>query len=217
LSRYEDAIAAYGRAIQIDPKNSKFWLGRANVFLELARYQEAISDFDHALALKQDLPLVAGKRLHAKLYMNDWRDFDADCERLLAAVREGKLPASPGALAAVPSKASDQLACAPLFTEKSYPAGTPLWTGGPHNHDRIRIAYVCDAFRDHATSVLMAGLFEVHDRGQFHTVAISLAPELRSSVLDRIKPAFDEFVWAERMRDDEIAGVHERCRDRYRR
>src|SRR6185312_15060426 len=117
-----------------------------------------------------------------------------------------KLPASPGALVAVPSKASDQLACARLFTEKYYPAGTPLRTGGPHNHDRIRIAYVCDAFRDHATSVLMAGLFEAHDRGRFHTVAISLAPELRSSMLDRIKPAFDEFVWAERMRDDEIAG-----------
>jgi protein O-GlcNAc transferase len=205
LTRYREAIAAYDRGIGVDSRRAELWLGRANVLLEMGRYEEAISDYERALALKPDLDQVPGRRIFAKMHLSDWRGFDSDCEKLVSDVRRGRLVSSPGPLVAVPSTPSDQLACARTFSASYHRGGAPLWRGERYNHDRVRIAYVADTFRDHATSYLMAGVFESHDRARFRTVAISLAPELTSATLDRVRAAFDDFVTVERWRDEDVA------------
>ena len=55
LKRYDEAFAAYDKALALKPDLAEAWLGRGNVFTELKRYDEAFAAYDKALALKPDL------------------------------------------------------------------------------------------------------------------------------------------------------------------
>ncbi len=53
--RYDEAFAAYGRALVLKPDLAEGWLGRGGVFYALKRHDEALAAYDKALALKPDL------------------------------------------------------------------------------------------------------------------------------------------------------------------
>src|SRR5262249_16285476 len=74
-----------------------------------------------------------------------------------------------------------------------------------YSHARIRVAYLSSDFGDHAVSLLAAGLFDRHDRRRFETIAISLGPAMRSAMRVRLEAAFDRFVDAHDLSDEEIA------------
>src|SRR6185295_18171582 len=83
----------------------------------------------------------------------------------------------------------DQLVAAQLLARDKFPPVPPLWRGEPYRHDRIRVGYVSADFHAHATAVLMAGVFEHHDRAKFETFAISFGRDDRSPMRERLKQA----------------------------
>ncbi|MEM9246433.1 MAG: tetratricopeptide repeat protein [Cyanobacteria bacterium P01_F01_bin.153] len=54
LGRYDEAIAAYDRALEADPKFYAAWVNRGYCLDRLGRYRGAITAFDQALRLKPD-------------------------------------------------------------------------------------------------------------------------------------------------------------------
>ncbi|GAA6619633.1 hypothetical protein NUACC26_054470 [Scytonema sp. NUACC26] len=52
--RYEQAIAAYDKAIALKPNFALAWHSKGYVLGELQRYEEAIASYDKAIALKPD-------------------------------------------------------------------------------------------------------------------------------------------------------------------
>lgn len=70
---------------------------------------------------------------------------------------------------------------------------------------KLRIAYMSADFHDHATTRLMAELFELHDRAQFEVVAYSYGHDDGSAMRKRVTEAFDRFNDVRRMSDREIA------------
>ena len=51
MKRYEEAIAAYDRVIQLDPKAAHAWCFKGDVLANLKRYEEAIASYDHGIQL----------------------------------------------------------------------------------------------------------------------------------------------------------------------
>jgi protein O-GlcNAc transferase len=43
LKRYEEASAAYDKALTIKPDSVEAWLGRGNIYAELKHYDEALA------------------------------------------------------------------------------------------------------------------------------------------------------------------------------
>jgi predicted O-linked N-acetylglucosamine transferase (SPINDLY family) len=74
-----------------------------------------------------------------------------------------------------------------------------------HSHPGIRIAYVSHDFHAHATSFLMAELFELHDRADFSVFGVSFARDDGSAVRRRIAAGCDRFVEMGDKGDYEIA------------
>jgi tetratricopeptide (TPR) repeat protein len=60
----DKALAAYERAIQLEPNNSDFHLGRAKALARLARHSEAVEECATALRLKPDSPAALRDRGH---------------------------------------------------------------------------------------------------------------------------------------------------------
>ena len=206
LKHYDEAFGAYDKALALKPDLANAWFGRGNVFNELKRYDEALAAYDKALALKPDLDGAEGFRLHAKMHLCDWSNFDAECNHLIASVRDGKNNAPPFTLLAIPSSSEDQLQSAKLWIGDGHPpSGKPIWQGDRYDHDRIRVAYLSADFRDHPMSSLMVGIFECHDKSRFDVTAISFGPDSNSEMRQRLKVSFERFIDAKTFSDDQIA------------
>jgi tetratricopeptide (TPR) repeat protein len=52
LKHYEEAMAAYDRALAIQPNRLNAWLGKGRTLFELSRYEEALAAYDRALAIE---------------------------------------------------------------------------------------------------------------------------------------------------------------------
>jgi predicted O-linked N-acetylglucosamine transferase (SPINDLY family) len=206
LKHYGDALVAYEKALALAPDLENAWLGRGNAFLELARYGDAIAAYDRALALDSDLVSAQGARFFAKKSVCDWTDYSAECGRLAASVSGKRANTNPFAFLAISPSPEDHLQCAELWVAEKCPSSrNPIWRGEQYRHDRIRVAYVSADFHQHATSYLMAGMFECHDRSRFEITAISTGPDDASEMRRRLKHSFEHFVDQSKRSDDEIA------------
>ena len=205
-NRHDDALAAFGRALSLKPDLSEGWSGRGNVFVGLKRYEDASAAYDEAFALTPDLAALEGERIHCRMHLCDWGNFETERDHLVRSVRNGKENTNPFAFLGVGSSAEDQFACAQLWTRKRYPAsGQALWRGELYKHDKIRIGYVSSDFRQHPVADLIAGVFECHDRSQFDVLGISIGADDNSEIRRRVVRSFDKFIDAETLGAVEIA------------
>lgn len=64
----------------------------------------------------------------------------------------------------------------------------------PIRHDKLRIGYLSADFHQHATTLLLAGVIEAHDRARFEVIAYDYSPEDGTAARSRMVSAFDRFV-----------------------
>ncbi len=205
LKHHDDAFASYEKALALEPDVAGAWLGRGNVFYELKRYDDAFVSYEKALALEPDLTGAEGTRLHCKMHLCDWSNFTTECEHLVSLVENNKTNVEPFSFTAISISREDQLKCAKLWISEKYGAtAQPIWSGEKYNHDKIRVGYVSADFYQHATSHLMAGMFECHDKTQFEITAVSIGPDDTSELRNRLKNAFDYFIDGRLLSDAEI-------------
>ncbi|WP_354116949.1 tetratricopeptide repeat protein [Bradyrhizobium sp. LA6.12] len=205
LGRHHDAAAALDRATALNPGLVSAWLAKGQVAYLEKRYDDALVAWNRALDLNPDQSAVAAACLRVKLHQCDWTDFESGCASVRSSVRSGKL-VSPFMFVAIPSTSAEQLQCARTWAENNFRLqNSPVWRGERYTHDRIRIGYLSADFHQHATSQLMAGVFEHHDRTRFEITAISIGPNDGSDMRRRIEAAFERFVDAKPQSDTQIA------------
>ncbi len=208
LKRTADALASYDKAIALKPDYAEAYNNHGSVLNDLKRPEEALASYDRAIALKPDLAEVEGLRLHTKMHLCDWSNFENECAHLISAVRNGKENTQPFPFLALPSSSDDQLQCARLYiANKHPPSDKPIWRGERYNHDRIRVAYASADFRQHPVSLLMAGMLECHDKSRFDITAISFGPDDSSEMRQRLKAAFEHFIDAKTYSDNQISSL----------
>jgi len=208
LKRHDEAILAFEKALALEPDLAEAWNGRGNVCFTLKRHDEAFVAYDKALVLKPDLTGLEGVRFHTKMQLCDWSNFDTECEHLISSIRSGNLNTPPLPFLTISSSPKDQFQCAKLWiANKHPPSDKPIWQGERYNHDRIRVAYLSADFCEHALSLLIAGMFECHDKTRFDVTAISVGPDDNSEIRQRFKESFERFIDAKTYRSDQIANL----------
>ena len=201
-----EAVDAYNRALALKPGFVASLQNRGAVLAYLTRHEEAARDFAQVLAIDPDCPYVHGAMLSSRMYCSDWRDYDATLRKLTEDAVAGKRVSDPFPFVITTASAPAQLACARTYARDKFPlSAAPLWTGERYAHDRIRIAYLSADFHEHATSYLMAGVFERHDRARFETYAVSFGPATTDAMRGRLGAAFDRFLDVRMRTDREVA------------
>jgi predicted O-linked N-acetylglucosamine transferase (SPINDLY family) len=208
LDRDADAVESYSRAIAIDPDHGGARYNRGAMLIGQWRLDEALADFDRALTRGADQPNLKGIRLHTRMHLCDWRNFDASCAELNADIAAGRAAIAPFQFLSCPSTPAAQRECARIFVRDKYPPyAEPVWRGERYGHERIRVAYLSADMNDHPVAHLTAGMFARHDRSRFEIFAISFGPDKPSEMRDRLKRSFDRFIDANPMSDQEVAGL----------
>jgi len=208
--RHDEGLESLRLATERSPDN-------ANHHIELAIAVEKIAPDEAAAHLRQAQQLLPEEpridsRLHKPLMEGcDWDAVERAVGELKAHVRSEPverwtLRLDPFMVHALPIDPLIVRDAVHWHSRRVAQSVTPLTR--PARADRAgrcRLGYVAAEFRDHATSHLMAGLFEQHDRERFELWAYSLREGDGSEYEKRVRSAFDHFVDVSTLSDADAA------------
>ena len=206
LRRYEDAIVDFDAVLAATPDVAGVVCNRGNALLELKRYDEAARAFERVQALDAAYPYALGKRLYAQAMACDWRELDVLVAQVQDGLAAGRPVIEPFAYSAIATDPFAARRCAELFAVDQFPPRPALVAAGQRRSSgRIRVGYLGGEFRNQATSILAAELFELHDKSRFEIVAFDNGWDDGSSLRRRMNAAFDEVVTIAALPDDAAA------------
>lgn len=206
MRRYADELACYERALQLDSRHEQLLENLGMALIQMREFPRAVDHFKRILALYPGHDLARGALVHAKMKLSDWDGLDDELAKLRLAIDAQRDCITPLHLTALPSTPAQLLAVAQRFSRQFLAADTGTPQGSERDRsERIRVAYLSSDFRVHAAALLTARLYELHDRARFEVTAISIGPDDHSPLRHRLQAAFDRFVDAQAMPDQEIA------------
>jgi len=204
LKKPAEAVASLDRALALDPNEVSVWNNRGAALRDLKDIAGAIESYDRAYALKPEHPFVTGMRHHLRMQQCDWSLY-GEVADMAAKIRDGVPVSMPFPLVGLPVSADVQQKAAALYVAEKHPPRAPVWQGAAYGNNKIRVAYLSADFHRHATSYLMAGLFECHDKDKFDIIALSFGPDDKSELRGRLENAFTQFIDVSQKSDEEIA------------
>ena len=206
LKHFDAAVASHDKAIELMPDNAEAFYNRGNSLKELKQLDAAVASYDKAIELKPDFDYLFGTRLHLKMQMCDWQDFELNISELSRKVRSGEKASPSFPILALPLSLPEQRQAAEIYVADKYPYDSSL---GPLDKSarqhKIRIGYYSADFHNHATAYLMAELFERHDKDTFELIAFSFGPDTKDEMKERVFQAFDQFINVTAISDKAIA------------
>ncbi|MBI3903576.1 MAG: tetratricopeptide repeat protein [Nitrosomonadales bacterium] len=206
LRQYQAALKSYDKAIALKPDHAEAHSNRGDVLRELKQYPSALKSYDKAIALLPGLDSLRGMRLYTQMHICDWDGLEDRCKKITEKIGDGELAAPPFPLLAMSDSPALQRKAAELYVRDKYPASLALPEIHKHSgHDKIRIGYFSADYHNHATSYLMAELFEIHDKTRFELIAFSFGPSKSDEMRARVAAAFDQFIDVQARSDEEVA------------
>lgn len=213
MQRRDEALASYDKAISLKPAYADPHQNRGHALAEMRRFEEAIVSYDQCLHLRPDHDFLYGARLNTKMMICDWRNIDTEIAELARRIK-ARAKATPGfATLALTGNIALQRRAAEIWVDIKHPANESLGPiFGRRHGGKIRVGYFSADFRDHPLALLMAGVFEAHDRSKFETYAFSFGPDTvgpstRGDMRARLERAFDKFIDVRSMPDRDVAAL----------
>jgi protein O-GlcNAc transferase len=187
LRRFNEALGAYDKALTLEPDSPEAWQGRGNLLVRGKLYVEAADAYKKLLEIDPHYPFAKGTLLLLKMLVCDWSETDILIEEIGEDISKGLPSAEPFGWQGISTSPKSLHSCAAIYNRGKFgddvgPPTSP--TAG--NHQKIRIGYVSGEFRDHATSHLLAGVFENHDSSRFDIYAFDNGWDDHSEMRRRI-------------------------------
>ncbi|MFZ5565556.1 MAG: tetratricopeptide repeat protein [Pseudomonadota bacterium] len=195
LSEYDDALACFCRSIELKPDYDAPYYHRSLLHIARKDRTAAIKDLDHLLSIRPTYSLALGQRLHTKMHLCDWDDYESQCQKLLEYLEQGVLVTSGFPVLAITDSARHQLMSNVLWSAHKYPAKNVLSDiQRSEKRSKIRVGYFSMDFNNHPVSFLTAGVYEAHARDEFEIYAFYFGPAVRDEMRIRLEKTFDHFV-----------------------
>ncbi len=206
LKRLDDALTSYDKAIALKPDYAEAFNNRGNVLKELKRLDDALTSYDKAIALNPDYEFLQGTMLHMQMRICDWSNLQNKTNRLLSSVEEGLKVTPPFPVLGLADRPDIQLKASRIHAKEQYP-DPRLWReiNTQPAHGKIRIGYYSADFHNHATSFLIAELFEAHDPQKFELYGFSFGPNKQDEMRSRVSSSFKQFFDVTKKSDREVA------------
>ena len=207
LERLEEALGCLDRVLVLNPSMAEALMNRAALLVRLQRFGPAAQDYERLLTMNPEYPFMPGHLLFARLQDCDWRQFDSEQAAIIAGLQASKKIIAPFHAKPLWLSPEQELNCARIWTADQFPPQPALWNGEIYAHERIRIAYISGDFRPHPVALLLAGVFEHHDKTRFETIGVSFGPGAQTDIRARIANSFEHFFDVRSNSDAEAAAM----------
>lgn len=205
--KFSEAETACRQAIALKPSLLDAWSNFGDILRETRQYSEAAEAYAHLLARSPSFDFVKGRLLYSLMQCCDWRRYEELRDAINKGLSNDQKVADPFGFQAVAESTADLLKCARLLAQEFFPERCPKKACEAYwpRHDKIRIGYLSGEFRTQATAILMAGLYERHNKSNFTITAFDNGENDHSELRARIENAFDDIVDIAGLTDEEAA------------
>jgi predicted O-linked N-acetylglucosamine transferase (SPINDLY family) len=208
MFRHREAIERFNHVLSIEPTNLTALANCGILLTEFRQSELAIGMFKRLISLAPDYDYALGLLLYEELHLCDWQDFELLSKQIIEKIRSGRRACKSLAFMSISDFAADHQRVAQLFAQQYCPKqSVSYWQGERYRHKKIKLAYVSPDLREHPVGHLMAGVFELHDKQRFETIAISLGINDGSRLRARMLKTFDHFIDAQYMSSKQIVQV----------
>jgi len=195
LGDLDAALKSYDRALQLDSQSAETWYNKGLSLRDGARHQEALIAYENARAINPKLPRLQISWLRSKMLLCDWTGLEKAIEALHVSTEKEHSVSDPFLFLTMSDDPQQERRCAEIHTATEHPdkRDYKLWPQATDNKT-IKIGYYSADFHNHATTYLMAELFEKHDRNAFELIGFSYGPNITDPMRQRVSAAMDRFI-----------------------
>jgi len=204
--KLEDAINNYDEAIKINPNKADAFNNRGNILLETKKLDASYSSYLKAYKIEPEKFFLSEQLIHLKSHLCDWKSIENDKKILKKKILKKNVPTLPFVVTTLFDSSSLQKTSAETNVKSLYLNNNFLNSIiKKNNNKKIRIGYYSADFRKHATSYLLARLFELHDKSKFEIFIFSFF-SVNDEMFLRIKNSgVKEIIDVQNKTDSEIA------------
>lgn len=188
LRLYAESLPHYYRATALEPKYAEAYVNLGNALSKLKRYDEALAVYIRAYELKPNEKFLLGNILHHKMLICDWTNLDPLVSKIREDLKNELKVIEPFSFQGISNSEGDLKLAAEIFSKDHFPySHCTIGLAAHQEAKQIKVGYVCGEFRDHATSRLMAGVYEEHDKNKFEIFAFDNGGDDGSQLRKRIE------------------------------
>jgi predicted O-linked N-acetylglucosamine transferase (SPINDLY family) len=205
-SNLEQAMEAYDEALKININYADAWFNKGVVLKDLKRFDEAQSAYLKALKSNPNLEGAYGDYVSTKVNMCDWTGLEQDILACANSIEQAKPLINPFRLLGLVDDPELHLKNAKIYSSSLGVCGfgnARAANKEPINQ-KIKVGYFSADYHNHATSFLMAQMFETHSRNKFEFHAFSYGPKHDDDMRKRVSRAFDHFHEVANLSDVEL-------------
>jgi predicted O-linked N-acetylglucosamine transferase (SPINDLY family) len=208
VRRYQEALTAFDRAVALKPGLIEAWIGRGEILSTLKRHEEAAQAYARALEIDPQRPFMKGLLLHQKMSSCAWAEVDKLIAEIDKDISSDRPSADPFGWQGVAKSPRSLQRCAELFNAARYPPiSRDLPRRSAPDRGKIRVGYSSGEFRDQATSHLIVGVLEQHDKSRFEIFGFDNGWNDGSDIRRRIEASLVEIIDINRFGDEAAAAV----------
>jgi predicted O-linked N-acetylglucosamine transferase (SPINDLY family) len=206
LRRYPEALESYDRAIAIKPDYAEAFFTRGKVLQELRQLQAAVACFEKAVELRPHQDFWPGTAWHLRMQVCQWQGFETWIQSMRVAIQDDRRVIYPFDLLGMLDAPEVHLKAAQLYASR-FPSRPPFEFSPSQPSTKIKVGYFSADFHNHATTYLMAELFEAHDPSRFEIYGFSFGPNQNDEMRQRISAQFHRFMDVSRQSDRQVASL----------
>ena len=197
---YETSISYYLNGLNLDPNNAHAYSNLAGCYEEILDYKNAIKNYKKAFLLNKDLLQIREKLIQLQPKICDWSFYKFFIEWRDDFIKNTQFEGEPLTLINLEGDPIKELLLAKKFYYSNFQSNRKLKL--INQNKKIRVGYISADFRTHPVSLLLARVFELHDKTKFEIYGYSLTKEEDEMTL-RLKKTFDKFAYIGDYSDDE--------------
>ena len=204
--RLDEAISHLQQALALNPDYAEAHYNLGNVLKEQGRLDEAVGRYRRALELRPDYPEAVCALAHELAHFCEWSQVATLAQRVIESVEREPAGGVGAAITPfsfmvlpVPTTAEQQWRCARQWARRRFDSsatarGRLAAPREASSKKRRTIGYLSADFHAHATAMLIAELFEKHDRNRFEIIAYSYGHHDAGAMRERLTRAVARFV-----------------------
>ena len=197
----------YGISISKNINYAEAFHNAALAMVELKQNEAATASFLRALELDPNLPYLLGSCLHNKLHISDWTYLDEGINHCKQEILQNKKSVRPFEALSLFDDEEIHFRVAKIFVNATFPNIKSTYQFEKSNSKKIILGYYSADFYNHATSHLIANLFELHDKNNFEVYLLYTGKSPLDSMSVRLAKSCTKFLDLSSNSDEEIISI----------
>lgn len=201
------AKRVFQKACALCPENAQALYNLGIVFSKEGNFLDAISLFEKSLILIPNFTAARTQLLYLRRNICDWKKKEQP-EYNIDILETSNASVAPFTLLSSEDNPKNHLLRAQIFAKSKFNYEPIKLPKKPFKRPpKITLGYFSADFKHHPVSILMAGVFEKHDRSRFRIFGYSIAKSKRDAIRVRLENAFDDFKDVSEFSDEEVIDI----------